>query len=125
MPTWEAGGVDQVYVYMVEDGRTGSWTAELAVLAPSPASAFRILRDAGLRKAQFHGSTRPSRTASPAEFEHGAFEPRRIARRALEDGGWEAWAPVPGGFSVNWRDSGDVQLHHPIGGSFRQTSDGR
>ncbi len=113
----------QVYVYAVEDGRAGAWTAELAVRAESPAAAFRRLRDAGLRKRQFYGSARPARSASPADFPDVVLGPLGMARRALEDDGWEPWVPIPAGFAVNWRESGDVQLHHPVGGGFRRDQD--
>ncbi|MFC8923474.1 hypothetical protein [Cellulosimicrobium sp. NPDC057127] len=114
--------MDQVYVYEVEDGRAASWTAEIAVQAESPASALRVLRDAGLRKSQFHGSARPTRTISCAEFSDATLGSLRIARRAFEDCGWEPWAPVPAGFALNWRD-GEVRVHHPTGGSFRRPHD--
>lgn len=115
--------MDQVYVYTVEDGCAGSWAAELAVRAAIPADALRILREAGLRKAQLQGSTRPSRSMSVAEFGHEAFGSRGIARRVFEDDGWQPWAMVPAGFSLNWRDSADAQLHNPIDGSFRRTTE--
>ncbi|GAA1993547.1 hypothetical protein GCM10009718_34080 [Isoptericola halotolerans] len=107
-------------MYTVEDGRAECWRAEIAVHADSPASAFRTLRDAGLRKSQFDGSTRPTRVTPRAEFDDDLFGVRGIARRQSEDEGWEPWAAVPEGFCLNWRDSGAVGLHNPIGGGFRR-----
>ncbi|WP_425956777.1 hypothetical protein [Xylanimonas sp. McL0601] len=111
---------DQVFVYSVEDGRASGWVARIAVRAESPAAALRMLRDAGLRKSQVHGNTRPSGSMSLAEFGEETLGPRRISRSALDDGGCTPWAPVPAGFLLNWRDSGQVQLHDPIGGSYRR-----
>jgi hypothetical protein len=112
--------VDQIFVYAVEDGRAECWTVELAVRALRQADAFRTLRDGGLRKSQFLGSTRPSRSMSLAELDDETLGPGGIARREFEPEGWTPWVPVPLGFTLDWRDSGQVKLHNPIGDSCRR-----
>lgn len=115
--------VGQIFVFEVEDGRAGGWLTELAVRAGSPAEAYRTLRDGGLRKSQFTAGSRPS-TASLEDLGCVDLGPRGVAMRSYEDGGWTPWTPVPVGYSLNWRDSGDVRLRTPVAGSYRRPRPG-
>jgi hypothetical protein len=102
--SWDDAAVDQVFVFEVEDSRASGWSAEIAVRARRPAEAFRILRDAGLRKSQFTRGIRPTWSMSPDEL-GDLLSARGMARRLLDDEGWTPWSAVEDGLALNWRDA--------------------
>lgn len=103
-----AGYVDSAYVFAVEDADADSWSAEVAVVASSPAEASRRIRGGGLHKKQLLNGGRPVRTVSVAGIETLASSPSGIVRRRDNDDGWTTWEPVLEGASLNWRVAGDA-----------------
>ena len=100
--------MDSVYVFDVEDADADNWSAEVAVVAGSPAEANQRIRATGLHKKQIRNGGRPVRIVSVAELVPIACSVSGIVRRRDNIGGWMAWGPVPAGTSLNWRVSGDA-----------------
>lgn len=100
--------MDSVYVVEVEDVDADSWSAEVAVIAFTPAEANKRIRASGLHKKQIRNDGQPVRIVSPSELPAIETSSSGIVRRRSNDDGWTAWTAVPVDASLNWRVSGDA-----------------
>lgn len=110
----------QIFVYSVEDGRADCWESEIAVRSDTAGAALRRLRQFGLRKNQIRNDGCPVQALLFDALDDATLGPLGLARRCYNDGGWTPWAPVPEGFPLNWRDSGEVRVGGGVGGSYRR-----
>lgn len=100
----------QVFVFEIEDADADSWTAEVALVADSPAAAARQLKDRGLHKKQIRRQARPVRTMSTSEFGTLFDVPGVLVRRRLHDSGWSPWTVTSDEVSLSWRVSGTARV---------------